>query len=55
MRSKPFKAFHTPDSSKPQADYMGQAIKNPTARSIDVMGVKESKSNKFGKPPKKLA
>lgn len=54
-KTKINKQSHTPNTKLAMGDYYGQAIKNPTARSIDVSSKPILSSKKVGKAPKSLA
>lgn len=52
---KPLKNSHTPNTKKGMGDFYGTGVKNPMAKSIEIMGMTMKPVKKSGTPPKSLA
>jgi hypothetical protein len=52
---KPLKHAHTSNSQVGMGNYYGTGVKNPVAKSKEIMGTKGLTSKSLKKPPKSLA
>lgn len=53
--AKSFKPGHTASTQKGSGDFYGTAIRNPSGKPREIMGIKPISKGKMGKPPKSLA